>query len=108
MLLCEAWSGQRPFDGLTPLEVRQRVLAGQRPQLPASAPSALEALVHGCWAEAAADRPSAADAAERLRDLAQRTPAQPPRVRARGAAEPGERLAGGGIADSLDALTLRR
>lgn len=108
----EAWSAEVPFDSYEPNTVKSKVLAGDRPALPATMPSALEALVVACWDESPQRRPSAADAAERLYAIADRMPPQAPRVTARrGGGELGPslaglpaQLAGVGLSDSLDVL----
>jgi hypothetical protein len=60
MVFFEIATREVPFDGLDPPVIRERVLAGQRPPLPAACPAAVRSLIERCWAQVPAQRPTAA------------------------------------------------
>ncbi|KAG0592984.1 hypothetical protein KC19_1G295500 [Ceratodon purpureus] len=57
----EILTGEVPFEGTTLSQIRQKVLCGLRPRLPASCPSILKSMLTKCWALMPCDRPSFAN-----------------------------------------------
>ncbi|KAG0592982.1 hypothetical protein KC19_1G295400 [Ceratodon purpureus] len=57
----EILTGEVPFEGITCAQVRQKILSGLRPELPASCPSILKSLVTKCWSLMPYDRPTFAN-----------------------------------------------
>jgi serine/threonine protein kinase len=49
---------RQPYDMQSPLTIAQAVAGGQRPELPASCPKKMVALIQECWAQNPKDRPS--------------------------------------------------
>src|SRR5438270_2510540 len=68
VMLLECLTGRRPFEG-TAMEVAMARLS-RDPEVPAGLPPAWQGLLRAMTARAAADRPSAVDAAEALRHIA--------------------------------------
>ncbi|KAG0631885.1 hypothetical protein M758_1G286800 [Ceratodon purpureus] len=57
----EILTGEVPFEGITCTQIRQKILRGLRPELPASCPSILKSLVTKCWSLMPYDRPTFAN-----------------------------------------------
>lgn len=93
VLLNELWAREVPWDGFTPLDIRERVTAGERPPTPRTMPYACEALLKKLWHATATLRPSFADALLALERVIEALPS-------------GHSSLGGGMPlDSLDALS---
>ncbi len=60
MVFFEIATREVPFDSLDPPVIRERVLAGQRPSLPAACPAPVRSLIERCWAQMPGSRPTAA------------------------------------------------
>jgi len=58
IMLWEFLAKQVPFDGAGPAEIRDSVLAGERPEMPLSCPKTLAKLIKDCWHQESASRPS--------------------------------------------------
>lgn len=58
MILYELGTKRKPFEGLNVMQIAGMVLAGERPELPASMPQGMKDLITKCWAQNPADRPS--------------------------------------------------
>lgn len=66
VMLNEMLSRQVPFAGITPAEVKQQVLTGQRPHMELSYPKNLADFIKLCWHADQAVRPSMEAAIEQL------------------------------------------
>lgn len=58
MLCYEILSGSVPFSAFSPREVKKKVLAGERPELPERCPERLRTLIKECWSSDASKRPN--------------------------------------------------
>jgi hypothetical protein len=59
ILMWQLYTGGRPYDGLAPATIIERVKkAGMRPHFPRTTPAAYLALAHGCWTAEPARRPT--------------------------------------------------
>eukprot|EP00455_Lapot_gusevi_P056792 TRINITY_DN9524_c0_g1_i2.p1 TRINITY_DN9524_c0_g1~~TRINITY_DN9524_c0_g1_i2.p1 ORF type:complete len:208 (+),score=28.19 TRINITY_DN9524_c0_g1_i2:106-729(+) len=58
VLMCELFSREVPFDGLEPLDIRERVIAGRRPTISESCPRPWTQLIKKCMSALPADRPT--------------------------------------------------
>jgi len=58
VLLNELWSREVPWDGYSPLDIRNKVTSGDRPSIPRTMPYACEALVRKLWHATPALRPA--------------------------------------------------
>ena len=58
VLLKEIWAREVPWDGYQPLDIREKVTAGERPPTPRTMPYACEALVKRLWHATPALRPT--------------------------------------------------
>ncbi|KAH7907556.1 kinase-like domain-containing protein [Hygrophoropsis aurantiaca] len=66
-MLCEIYSGKRPFHGRSITGVIADLQARRRPSRPVQVNDAMWALIQACWHEDPARRPSASDILHRLR-----------------------------------------
>lgn len=58
VLLNEMFSRRKPFGETSqPAEIREKVVAGGRPEMALSAPEGVRALVARCWAQEPGERP---------------------------------------------------
>jgi serine/threonine protein kinase len=72
IVLLEMMTGQPAYTRLTGEQVRKLVFTGQRPPIPSDkVPEPVAALIRDCWAQDASQRPSMADAAQRLHAVVQ-------------------------------------
>ena len=94
VLLNEIWAREVPWDGYQPLDIREKVTAGERPPTPRTMPYACEALVKRLWHATPALRPTFAEALPQLQSVNDVLP-----VGNLGASMPRDAL------DSLDALS---
>jgi hypothetical protein len=67
MVCFEILTGDMPFANLTPNEVKNRLLEGDRPPLPAGCPSYLACMIKMCWRAKPEERPSFAEICRELR-----------------------------------------
>jgi len=74
VLLNEIWAREVPWDGYQPMDIRQKVTAGERPRTPRTMPSACEGLVRNLWHAKAAVRPTFAEALPQLESLLETLP----------------------------------
>ena len=70
IVLWELLSRRKPYEGVPLVKVKERVLAGGRPELPEGVPRAYVDLVQSAWAHDPASRPSFSCALERLHTMA--------------------------------------
>ena len=99
VLLNEMWAREVPWDGYLPLDIKDKVVAGERPPSPRSMPLQCESLLSRLWHKAASLRPSFAEALPLLEAVLDNLPAGVPTSRGYGCG------GGGGMPmDSLDAL----
>eukprot|EP00322_Chrysochromulina_rotalis_P028322 CAMPEP_0115870672 /NCGR_PEP_ID=MMETSP0287-20121206/22451_1 /TAXON_ID=412157 /ORGANISM="Chrysochromulina rotalis, Strain UIO044" /LENGTH=339 /DNA_ID=CAMNT_0003325409 /DNA_START=29 /DNA_END=1048 /DNA_ORIENTATION=- len=66
VLLNELWSREVPWDGYSPLDIKDRVTVGERPPIPRTMPSACEGLLKKLWHTTPASRPTFPDALRSL------------------------------------------
>ena len=66
VLLNELWAREVPWDGYSPLDIKDKVTAGERPPVQRTMPSACEGLLRKLWHASAASRPAFADALPKL------------------------------------------
>jgi serine/threonine protein kinase len=58
VLLNELWAREVPWDGYPPLDIKDKVAAGERPPVPRTMPYACESLLRKLWHTTPASRPS--------------------------------------------------
>ncbi|KAI8462418.1 MAG: kinase-like domain-containing protein [Monoraphidium minutum] len=110
VLMWEFYTAKRPWQGLTPEAIMDRVLRrGGRPTFPAGAPPGYAALAAECWAPRPADRPALGEVVARLAEMADSLaapsppppPATPPAAAAAAPAAAAAAGARGGAAPAL-------
>jgi len=69
VMLNEMLARMVPFDGCSPFDIKEKVLAGERPPIPLSCNKPLKALIEACWSERAADRPTFESVTSTLKDM---------------------------------------
>ena len=63
-----------PWDGLQPLDIKEKVASGERPRKASTMPSACEGLVRRMWHQTASIRPSFAQAIDSLKAIQESLP----------------------------------
>jgi hypothetical protein len=66
VLLNELWAREVPWDGYQPLDIRHKVIAGERPPTPRTMPYSCETLLKRLWHATPARRPTFDDALHSL------------------------------------------
>jgi serine/threonine protein kinase len=66
MVLLEIMIGHPPFQGMRSAQIKEAVLAGARPTLPAGVPASIAAIITQCWSTDPAARPTFKDIVNRL------------------------------------------
>ena len=61
VLLNELWAREVPWDGYSPLDIRTKVTAGERPPVPRTMPHSCESLLRRLWHGTATSRPTFAE-----------------------------------------------
>mmetsp|Transcript_59628 Transcript_59628/g.118474 ORF Transcript_59628/g.118474 Transcript_59628/m.118474 type:complete len:122 (+) Transcript_59628:881-1246(+) len=75
VLLNELWSREVPWDGYSPLDIREKVTSGERPSIPRTMPYACEALVRKLWHATSTLRPTFAEVVPSLEAVLDTLPA---------------------------------
>lgn len=76
VLLNELWAREVPWDGYTPLDIRTKVTAGERPPTPRTMPFACESLVKKLWHATPAMRPTFAEVLPSLHSVLETLPGE--------------------------------
>ena len=74
VLVNEMFARELPWDGLQPLDIKEKVASGERPRKASTMPSACEGLVRRMWHQTASIRPSFAQAIESLKTIQESLP----------------------------------
>ena len=69
VLLNEIWKREVPWDGYSPLDIREKVISGERPPTPRTMPFSCESLVKNMWHATPAMRPSFAEVLPQLESI---------------------------------------
>ena len=69
VLLNELFTREVPWDGYQPLDIKDKVVEGQRPRTATTTPRACESLLHRCWHGDAKLRPPFEQVEQTLRDI---------------------------------------
>jgi hypothetical protein len=69
VLLNEMFAREVPWDGYQPLDIRDKVVEGERPHVCKTMPTTAVSLLRRLWHQATARRPQAEDAAAALREI---------------------------------------
>ena len=69
VLLNELFTREVPWDGYQPLDIKDKVVAGQRPRVATTTPRACESLLHRCWHHDAKLRPPFEQVEQAVRDI---------------------------------------
>jgi hypothetical protein len=75
VLLNEMFARELPWDGYQPLDIKQKVVDGERPPVCSTMPTAAQGLLHKLWHQTAAFRPRAQAAASVLAEIEAALPA---------------------------------
>lgn len=98
VLLNEMWAREVPWDGYLPFDIKEKVVAGERPPTPKAMPLQCESLLKKLWHKSSSLRPTFAEAIPLLESVLTNLPAGAPPSRGGGG------FGGGMPMDSLDAL----
>eukprot|EP00966_Prymnesium_polylepis_P230270 5328081-Prymnesium_polylepis.1 len=63
-----------PWDGYGPLDIKAKVVEGDRPAVPTATPSAVSSLIRAAWDGEARERPTFEAAALKLRTIEETLP----------------------------------
>jgi serine/threonine protein kinase len=69
MTCYEVFTGEKPFGDITLIDLKRRVCAGHRPEIPDDCPRDLAKLMRKCWAHNPSDRPTFKDIQKGLWDF---------------------------------------
>ena len=69
VLLNELFTREVPWDGYQPIDIKEKVVEGQRPRTATTTPRACESLLHRCWHQDAKLRPPFGQVEQTLRDI---------------------------------------
>jgi len=69
VLLNEMFAREVPWDGYQPLDIKDKVVEGDRPHECKTMPTTAQSLLRRLWHQAAASRPQAQDAAAALHEI---------------------------------------
>jgi hypothetical protein len=69
VLLNEMFAREVPWDGYEPLDIKDKVVEGERPRVCKTMPTAAQSLLRRLWHQTATGRPRAQDAAAALHEI---------------------------------------
>jgi len=74
VLLNEMFSREVPWDGYQPMDIKERVLNGERPRTPRTMPHACEGLLRKAWHQSAVLRPTISQVVTTLKSIHEQLP----------------------------------